>query len=319
MNNYLIIGQSYRLIDREIKKIIKDLNNIYYYDMDTDDLNNMIDEINYITLFDEKKIIICKNFNLKKAKDIDEEENNNKQNNFENKLMDYIENPNPQVILILISSNKLDERRKIAKLITKKAITINLLEISRNDLNTEVTNFFLNKSYKISKDVNIDLIRDKCLSNYDIIFNECEKLLIACEDTKEITESAIENNVSDYIGDEFFKIKDYIINKKVNKAYKLLENHLLSKKSIIPFLSLLANEYLLIYIVKNSSLSNFELVREIKIKNDYPIKLARDKANKFHNKELIDNIWQLADLDYKIKSGKIEENIGFNLFLLRII
>ncbi len=320
MNNFLIIGQYHRLIDQEINNIINDSNNVFYYDMESDDITKVLDEMNFISLFDDKKIIILKNYVQKKKKQSESDEENqeeDKSSEIESKIISYLENPNPQVIFIIITSSKLDDRKKITKLLNKQSKVIDFEEIPNYEMCKAIIKFFSKNGY-LCHNVNAELIREKCLGNYDLIFNECEKLIIACDDTKEITEECIDNIISDYIGDNFFKIKDLIVNKKIKQAYQLLSNHLLAKKSLIPFLTLLANEYSLIYMVKNLKESNVELMKELKIK-EYPIKLARNSANNFHNDELIDNIYYLADLDYKIKSGNIDEEIGFNLFLLHII
>lgn len=315
MNNYLIISEYHHLIDSEINKIVGDSNNIFYYDLENTDIKSIIGEMNYISLFNEKKYIVCKNYCQSKKSDISNEDNN--EISTDNELVDYLLNPNPNVILIIVTHQKLDERKKTTKVFQKNCKIINFLDINENKLAEIIIEYFKKNNCECNRFC-AESIKEKCLNNYDFIINECDKLIINCRETKIITESDIDNVVSDYFGDDFFKIKDYIIKKNASKTEKLLKNYISAKKSIIPFISLLANEYRLIYLVKSTAYSNEEIAKELKFSSPYPVKLARNNANYYHNNELLKYITKLADLDYQIKSGNIDEEIGFDLFLFDV-
>lgn len=51
---------------------------------------------------------------------------------------------------------------------------------------------------------------------------------------------------------------------------------------------------------------------------EYPIKLALQAASKTTKDEIISVLNDLADLDINIKSGKINPNLGMQLFILKI-
>ena len=48
----------------------------------------------------------------------------------------------------------------------------------------------------------------------------------------------------------------------------------------------------------------------------YPIEKALEKSHKFDENILIKYLYKLAQLDIDIKSGKIDKNIGLELFIL---
>ena len=69
---YLVYGESYRLIDEEIKKIIKDETNIITIDLNESQLEDVIREATYVSMFQEKKYLIVKNalfFTIAKIKE----------------------------------------------------------------------------------------------------------------------------------------------------------------------------------------------------------------------------------------------------------
>ncbi len=310
MKNYLIISKYHRFVEQELSKIIGEANNVFYYDLENSDLNNILDEMDYISLFAEQKYIICKNIKFKN-------QNNDSSSPIELKLSEYLQNSNPNVTLIIISNEKLDERLKITKMINKNCTIINCDSFDDNQINQKIIDYFKSNDY-VCSNLCAELINQKCLGNYDLIINECEKLLIATIEAKKITEDDVNKIVCDYYGDDFFNIKDAIIKKNGYKTFMLLKNYLLNKNSIIPFLSMLANEYRLMYLVKNSKNNNDELKSKLKMKSDYPIKLAKQNSSNYYSEELLANIINLSNLDYQIKSGRIEEEIGFDLFLFDI-
>lgn len=318
MKNYLIISEYHHFIDNEINKIIVDSNNVFYYDLENVNMNSIINEINYISLFDQKKYVVCKNYIQAKKLD-NKADTDNDESLSDKELLDYILNPNPNVSLIIVTSQKLDERKKITKAFNEHCQIINLLGINDNQL-VEIIIDFMKKYNCQCNRICAELIKEKCLNNYDLIINESEKLVIACSGNKVINENDIDAIVSDYFGDDFFRIKDLIIKKNAIKAEKLLKHYLLAKKSVVPFISLLANEYRLIYLVKNTRLTDDEIAKALLKLNSssYPVKLARNNVHYYNNNELLNNITKLADLDYQIKSGNIDEEIGFDLFLFDV-
>ena len=75
MNLYLINIESYHLIEKEIKKIVKD--NIFIsYNMANASIKELIDEANYLSLDGNKKYIIASNSNFFGSDKISDEESN---------------------------------------------------------------------------------------------------------------------------------------------------------------------------------------------------------------------------------------------------
>lgn len=111
MKNYLIITNDSVTIDEEIKKILNDAKlteeNVIRYDLSETLLDNVIEELNTYGLFTDNKVVIASSCEFLTG--------SNKKSQLpqdEKLLEDYINNPNPLNILIIIC-DKLDERKKL--------------------------------------------------------------------------------------------------------------------------------------------------------------------------------------------------------------
>ena len=62
-NLFLIYGNENYLINEKIKEIINEINsnNIVKYNMETDSIDDALLDVQTVSMFDEKKIVICDN------------------------------------------------------------------------------------------------------------------------------------------------------------------------------------------------------------------------------------------------------------------
>lgn len=306
MNKYVILAEYYHLIEEEINKIIDLKTETIIFDAETSQFQDVIIEIGSQSLFSTKRTIVYRNFHLSKE-----------QEKFEKFIIDYNENLNPDITLILTTNKKLDSRKKIIKLFRDSYKIIDLLNEKDYFYIDRLSELIKEKGYSINNN-DLRLIWERAIKNYDIAINELNKLFIVSIETKKIIESDIFTHVPKYIVNEIFEIKEAIIKGRASDYISLLDDYKDSKKSMIPLMTLLANEYRLIYLVKNTEYSDQAIANSLGMRSDYPVKLARGNVHLYTNDDLLDNLLELADLDIKIKSGIIEEYLGFDLFLLEI-
>ena len=96
---YIIKSNSYRLLKDKIKELTQDIykDNITYFDLSIDNLKDIIEECNYVSLFNDKKAIIVYNthiFNTKYEYASELE-----------LLESYLNNSNKNTILIFIADS----------------------------------------------------------------------------------------------------------------------------------------------------------------------------------------------------------------------
>lgn len=306
---YLLYGTNDYLIDLELKKI-KDKNNITNDDISKYEYTDLpikmiIDDALSIPLFSDKKMIIVYNSNIfestAKKEDI-------------NCLEEYLKCENEKTILVFIDKvDKLDERKKIYKLLKEKNTIIECTNLDINNLVKENL-----EDYKIDKNTITKLINRVGTNPYNLI-NEIEKLKIFKINNKTITDEDVMFATKN-IEDSIFNLIDYIIDKNNEKIIEVYNDLLAKNSEPIAILVLIANQIRLILqskILYYQGYSEKDIALELEV-HPYRIKLAIQKSRNYSNEILIDYLDKLANLDYEIKSGIKEANTGLELFLLGI-
>ena len=305
---YIIISDSYRKLKQKINSLTNDIDkeNIIYYDLSTDNLKDIIDNANYVSLFDIKKAIIVYNSFILGTKYEYKEELKI--------LEDYLNNPNKNTILILITDN-ISLRKKCVKIIKDNG---NLIEYKTSDIEKEVKEYLSKLGYKIDNNA-LNILINRCNNNYDIILNELDKILLV-NNYNIINKDIIEKYTINDSVINIFDFVDLVIKKNIDKSLKNL-NKLLDQEiepSII--FSNIASQYRLIYSVKGllkEGLNEKDIATKLSI-HPYRIKLAHENSYNYTNKELKDKLLFIGELDKKIKTGEIDKNNALKIFLINI-
>ena len=306
---YLLFGTLDALITDYINKIIKKENiddiNISKYNED-DLISNIIKDASTISLFDDKKLIIVNNellFSSKKSIDTTE-------------LEEYIENYNPNTILIfVVNRDTVDSRRKLYKIIKEKGKIEEFNKIT--NINSYVKKLF--EGYNISYNT-INLFIKRVGNDLNSLSNEAEKIKIYKIDDKIITDNDIINCTHEKIDINIFKFIDNIIKKNKKESITTYKEMLKVGEEPIKIIVMLANQFRLMYqakILTSKGYTEEDIANLLHLKK-YPVHLAIQKGYRYTSDTLLKHLEELADLDIKIKSGEIDKNLALELFLLRI-
>ena len=304
--NYLIYGNSYKLIEDEINKITTNNNKTIYF-LDEVGFDVIIEDISYNSLFEEEKVIIIKRVEklFKTKQDTDKE---SKQKELE-ALHKYLESPNKNIILILESTDKINTRSKLNKEILSK---LNIIETpvytKAYEMAKDVEKIIRKDGYAISQnDLNNFITR--CSINYDVFCMEWEKFK-KIHPPGVIKPEYIDEDICNYNLDDFFAFKDAVINKDIDKANKLLDDLIVAKCMPLPLVVMLANEYRVLYDIKYLSLkeyTNEKISKELDNMHPFRVKNLRISSNKYALSEIEKDIKYLCELDYKLVS---QDNLG---------
>ena len=315
MNNiYLIYGTENYLIKKELNKIIDSSNvvkdNIIRYNLDEVNVLDALDEASMVSMFDSKKVIICEGCSFltgDNKKNIDHDLN---------ALEKYINNPFDDVYLIFIVKNiKLDERKKIVKLLKKSSKVIECKRVESHDLNNYIYNYFKENNYNIEMNL-VRLIIDKVKYDLSNIINECDKLMEYKNEDKNITKEDVENIIRENIEDNIFSLTNAILDKDTKKTIKIYKDLLLMGEEPIKLIVMVANQFRLILQVKLMLKNGYKQIEMASIIKEHPYRVKLALSSNYSEEELIKNIKKLYKLDSDIKTGIIDKNFGFELFLL---
>ena len=305
---YLILGNN-EIVKEHINKIIKenDINreSISSYDLETDNIMNALEDINTLSIFSDKKLVIVYNIELLIKKD---DKNNDL---YVLELIKYLNNQSDNILII--SGKSLPNRKK---LITSFDSFSTKIEATNFDINSYIKELL--NGYMMSNN-DIELLKTYCSNDLLRIKNEIEKLKLYRFDEKQITRNDIESLVKKDLDKTIFDLINSVEKGTKNRSFDIYKELKEQNEEDMKILSMLANNYRLIYQIKNLTYTKTdnEIKEILGIANPKRISILRSKGYNYTNKDLENILSFLADLDYKIKTGLIDKETAVYLFLAR--
>lgn len=305
---YIFLGNEINIVKERIESTIKELNieNIIKYDFSESSITEIIDEVNYVDLFNEQKLIIVNDITFKKLKDKDEE-----------KLINYINNQNENVIIFKCIDESLDERKTLTKLFREKCKLIICEKLDYKTLGDYVTKMFEAEGKKITFN-QVRKILDYCEYNTDITINEVRKLLLYKMGENFLSNEDIDTVVSKNPEKELFNLNEMVLKKNIGgclDSYKILVSSNVDETIIIDGL---AKQYRLLYQTKLMNSNNeYEISKELKVKS-FVIKKLLPYVRQYKEEEIIDKLYKLSEIDSDIKIKGIDKTKALESFFLSL-
>ena len=308
MNNYLIKSSAISLIDKKIEELIREkdfsLSSINVYDLDEDSIISLIEDADTISFLTTNKVIIGKNLS-----------NNNLDDNSIGILSKYLDNPNSNVLLILVTTN-IDTRKKTIKEVINKLSLVNISTDAKIIVKDMLKDY--NVEYRV-----IDLLEEYYSDDIERLISETKKLALAFIDTKNITyNDAITIlvkplNKQDMLAFDLVREIALKNKKRAVNIYNELINYNIESYALI---GLLESQYRLLYQVKvlnRRNISNNDIASVLEV-HPFRVKKTLELVRYYTLKEIRKIIKNLSDIDFKIKSGVYENNIIIDLLILNI-
>jgi len=311
---YLIASDSVRLLDDEIKKITGD-NLVSTYDLNNDNLNDVLAEASYFSLFDEKKYIVVRNayiFGTSRKKKEDEENNKKDEG-----LLKYLEQPNSNTILIFTYMGKIDGKKKVCKIIKEQYSYIEIGGLKSKDIYTLLDKKLKNDGYKIDKNVLYYVINNS-LNNYDLAYNEILKIELYYGKGCNVLFNDVMNIVSRTIEDNNFKFIDAVMGKNIKDAFDIYDDLMIQKVEPLMLLVMIAKEIrnTLLVIKLRDKKNKKEIMDILDFHYDFMIDKLINRSFSFKEEDLERYLVELCDLDYKVKSGGMSNKLALEMFIL---
>lgn len=309
MNVYLIAAESYHLINNEITKIVK--NNKYLtMNLNKISLSEILEEISYVSLTPEQKIIVASNANFFSTNKVNEQDSK--------LLLNYLNSPDPNTTIIFTTLNPIDARKKQVKIIKEKYKLINILPYKYKDKEILINEYVKKNGYKIEKDAINYIINNT--NSVDMIFNELDKIFLYYNHPEQITNKDIINIVGSIIDNNNFHFVDAVINKNLKEALKLFRNLKIYKVEPITLIILLAREYRLIYFLKRlqKKQKSMAVICQNLGLQDWQVNKLYNESLGYTEDEVLFIIKNLANIDIGIKKGFLEKEASVIAFLVDV-
>ena len=311
-NIYVIISSDSYLINEEKEKLIKssgiDSFNISSYNFLDSDPLEILNEMMTVSLLGEQRMVVITEPEFLKS--------TYKNQAIVDKFINYFENENEDTILLIVSENDLDGKIKINSVLKSKAKISKIAAIQGDDLSSWIVNRLSSEGYKIDSSALNELI-ERTEGDIMHINNELEKLKLYQED-KVITYNSVKLLVSRNLEDNIFNLLNAFIANDKKTLFAIYEDFMTLNEDEMRIISAISNkleEILYTKILVNRRMSKDEVATYFKVKpgRAYYMMEAARKMSDSSIKTLIERI---SELDYNIKSGKIDKKLGLQLFIL---
>ena len=218
-------------------------------------------------------------------------------------------------IIYILRSDKILKSSELYKRIEKDGQVINFVNLTKDEWPAFIKKYFNDRGVKIEPKAILEMY-DRIDEDLTRFINEANKLILY---TNNITLSDVTLMVSKPIEDDVFQLSNALFRRDNATALSIYHDlQLLGSKATDSLIPMLASQFRFINEVRYLSKKGYEqneMCQILKIKSPYRIKIALQNASKLGSSAVTHALDDLYFLDYRIKSGKIDKNYGFELFL----
>ncbi|KRG15529.1 DNA polymerase III subunit delta [Lederbergia galactosidilytica] len=319
---YLLYGTESYVINETKQKIVTNVLtdeemdfNLSVYDMEETPIDQALEDAETLPFFGDKKLVILHNpIFLTAEKSKEKVEHNLK------KLESYILEPAPYTILVFAGDyEKLDERKKITKLLKKHAEVVEGKKLNEKELVAWVQQQAVVRQMKIDQAA-IDLLVNLVGPDLTRLHSELEKIFLYVGEEKEIHTETIEKLASRSLEQNIFDLIDKVVQRKMDQAFRIYYDLRKQNEEPIKILALIASQFRLIYQVKELVKRGYgqnQIASTLKV-HPFRVKLAMGQARSFSEVELGEIIKLLSETDLKLKTGGAGREVALELFLLQL-
>jgi len=309
--NYLIEQEINKIIEKSIPQAERDLN-VITYDLTSTPLDIVVEDAETPPFLSKHKVIIARNatfFTGQKA-----------QKSIEHNLdaLDrLVENPpDYSIVIFTVQSEKLDERRKIVSKIKKLGNVRFFTSLAGNQLIDWVIKTAKTNEATMSKETASHIIQIVG-PNLQMLTEEIRKMATNVGRGGTIDLMVVEELSSRTMEQNIFILIEKVADLNKEEAFKILYDLLKNKEEPIKILALFVRQFRLMLMAKELNRIGYSAKQIASQLGEHPysIQLALKQSHKFTELQLKEIIKKLAEIDYSIKTGKIDRILSLEMFL----
>lgn len=318
---YLVLGTEKFLQDQVREEILKKIQvdskddlNFLSFDMENASLDEVVAEAETLPFFGEQRLVFVENPYFLTGEKV----NNGIEQNTD-LLVDYLKAPLESTVLVFFAPyEKLDERKKVTKQLKKTAIVIDVKQLNEKEVRQYLTNTLNNSEIEMDRYA-IDLFLRLTDLDLSKLMRELQKLMLFAQDQKKITTKEVEQLVPKTLEHNLFDMTQYVLTGNTEQALRLYEDLVLQGEETIKINAILLAQLRLLLQTKfliKIGYQQANIAETLKV-HPYRVKLAMQEVRRFDEGLLIRLFDRLVELDYQIKTGQIDKELSFQLFVLQ--
>ncbi|ENH97528.1 DNA polymerase III subunit delta [Gracilibacillus halophilus YIM-C55.5] len=290
--------------------------NVSQHDLEETSIQEVVADCETLPFLGERKLVIANNPSFLKAKPPASDINHHL-----DRLLQYIDEPAPFSILLIIAPyEKRDDRKKVNKQLKQKAHAIACEPLKEWNMDEMVYRIARQHHVTVSEDV-VQYIVSELGTNLMAIQSEITKMALYVGEGNQIKREDAEQLLSHYEHSSGLKLMDTIMNRDLAKAMEISKDLEKMNEDPIALLALIASQFrtlMHVKMLKQKGYNQNQMAQQLGI-HPYVAKLSLGRSSKFSHEELQQALSLIADTDAKIKQGKLEKSFALELLLYQLI
>jgi DNA polymerase III subunit delta len=277
------------LIQQWITKDNRDFN-LENFDARESTVNHWLGSAKTLSFMGGKKLVIVRNLHDAIPQD-----------NEAQALIDYVQSPIPEACLV-ITSNKVDRKRKLFKILAGLKTAIPCEAPKENELTSWLTKRAEENNYSLSYDAARFLV-NRVGARPGILAKELEKTFLYAGANKSISERDVIEVVGESKTENIFALTEALKTKNIETALRLLNNQISHGEEPIKILGTIAWQFRMIWEIKhyqNKNLSSGQIAKAMGA-NPYVVDKALQHTRRFSTQKLRAGYIELVKADRNLK------------------
>jgi DNA polymerase III subunit delta len=289
--------------------------NLSYHNLDEIPVQEAIEDAETMPFLGDRRMVVLKNAGfLTAAKEKGKVEHDI--TIFEK----YIKDPaDYTTLIIVVPFEKLDERKKIVKLLKANAEVIQVAQLSNDTAESWLLKEAETRGIQLEKDA-AGLMLTRLGPLMAVLSKELEKMALYVGPNGIIKETTVDDLVARTLEDDVFALVDHVVHKRTEQALRTFYDLMKQNQEPIQIHALITRQFRIINGVKELQKKGYgekQMAAALKL-HPYAVKLATGHAKKFEEVYLRNCLNEFAETDYKMKTGKMDKTLLLEMEILKL-
>lgn len=235
------------------------------------------------------------------------------------RLLSYLSEPLDSTVLVfVVPHEKLDERKKLVKYAKDKDAVVSFSPLPAEELAQWIVRRAESQKRTMAPQAAEELLR-RAGSEMGALASEIDKLCLHAGEGGLVTAEAVAQLVPASTEQSVFKLTEEIAALRTERALELYYELLKRREEPIKLTALLVRQFRNMLFVKELGKQGYtpqQMAGQLGL-HPYAAKITAEQAKRFSAERLTHVLESLAELDYAMKTGRVEKTLGLELFLLR--
>ena len=236
-------------------------------------------------------------------------------------LEHYITNPLETTVLVfVVPQEKLDNRKKIVKLLKQQAVMIDVNNVSEKELQQLVIEYVKKQGVTIDTDA-LQVLLNRTNFQLSLTMKEVEKLVLFAYEHKHISLALVEDLVARSLEENIFELSQAVLEKQALRVIQICRDLVLQKEDPIKMNAILLGQFRLLVQVAYLLQQGYQEpdMQQVLQIHPFRIKLAIRQVRNYRV-EALESIYQLlVQTEYELKTGVGVKQVQFEMRLLQLI